>query len=96
MNEQVRRPYNGVSLARTRRVFGEELAARALFAILAAGDLEKKQTHTEALLSDPRRRARAVAGVSCTKLSQNSVQEGLTKLWIGRCLRHLNVRAMAG
>jgi NADPH-dependent glutamate synthase beta subunit-like oxidoreductase/NAD(P)H-flavin reductase len=30
------------------------------------------------------------------RLSQNSVQEKLTRQWIDRCLRRLNVRAMAG
>jgi NAD(P)H-flavin reductase len=30
------------------------------------------------------------------RLGQNAVQEKLTKLWIDRCLTHLNVRAMAG
>jgi hypothetical protein len=30
------------------------------------------------------------------RLGRNAVQEKLTKLWIGRCLTHLNVRAMAG
>jgi len=59
-----------VNRSQTRRVSNEELAARAQFAILAAVDLEKKQTqptYTAALLSDLRRCALVVAKDSCVK-----------------------------